>query len=77
MGALVDFLENEGISKETAVRAVDDFKIDDYKTARVLATKKLKANKGNKSKTALFLLAKGFSEELIADLLGIEEIWNI
>lgn len=73
---LVTFLENEGISKETAEKAVKTYKIDDYKTAEILAAKKMKANKGNKQKTALYLSSKGFNDEIIADVLRIEEIWS-
>jgi len=74
---LADFLENEGIKRETAEKAVETFKIDDYKTAGDLAAKKLKSTKGNKTKTAVYLSSKGFNDELIADVLRIEEIWNI
>lgn len=74
---LMAFLENEGISKETAEKAVQTFKIDDYKTAEVLANKKLKSNKGNKRKTAVYLSSKGFNDETIADVLRIEGIWNV
>lgn len=74
---LINSLENEGISKEMAEKAVQSFKIDDYKTAEILAGRKLKSNKGNRGKTAVYLSAKGFSEEVIADVLGLEEIWNV
>ena len=73
---MVEYLENEGIDKEIAEKAVKTHKINDFKTAKKLALKKLKTNKGNKRKTAVYLATKGFNEETIIDVLGMEGVWN-
>lgn len=73
---LVDYLENEGLERDTAEKAVRQYNIDDFATASKLAAKKLKQSKGNKRKTALFLASKGFDEETIIEVLGMEGVWN-
>lgn len=73
---LVDYLENEGVGRENAEKAVKDSRIDDHKVAAVLAAKKLKATKGNRRKTAVYLASKGFDEETITGLPGMEDLWN-
>ena len=49
---LVDYLEKDGVGRETAEAAVKETGIDDHSVAARLAEKKLKATKGNKRKTA-------------------------
>lgn len=73
---LADFLENDGLERDLAEKAIKDSKINDYDTADKLAVKRLKKTKGNKRKTALYLVSKGFSEEIIFDILGMEGLWN-
>ena len=74
---MVDYLENEGIDHDIAEKAVGKHDIDDYKNAFKLAEKKLKITEGNKQKTAVYLVLKGFDKEIIADILGMEGLWNV
>ncbi|MCD6321995.1 MAG: RecX family transcriptional regulator [Clostridiales bacterium] len=74
---MVDCLENEGLEHDIAEKAVKKHGINDYKTAFKLAEKKLKTTKGNKQKTAAYLASKGFDEEIITEILGLEGLWNV
>ncbi|MCK5759551.1 MAG: RecX family transcriptional regulator [Clostridiales bacterium] len=51
--------------------------MDDYMTAMNLAEKKLKTTKKNKRKTAVYLASKGFDEEIITEVLGLDGLWNV
>lgn len=74
---MIDFLENNGVDRETAKEAVIKFGINDLKTAAELGAKKLKAVKGNKKKTAIYLASRGFDEETVIEVLGMEDLWNV
>lgn len=74
---MIDYLENEGINHDIAKKAVKKHGIDDYDTALKLAEKKLKKVKGNKQKTAVYLASKGFDEEIITEVLGLDGLWNV
>ncbi len=73
---MVNYLESDGLDRELAERAVKKYNISDYNTAVKLAESRLKKTKGNKHKTALYLATKGFSEETIIEVLGLEGQWN-
>lgn len=74
---MVDYLENEGLEHDVAEKVVKQHNINDYNNAAKIAKKKLKKTKGNKRKTALYMASKGFDEELIIEILGIEGLWNV
>lgn len=74
---MIDYLENEGLDHDIAEKAVKKHGIDDNATAVKIAKKKLKTTKGNKHKTALYLASKGFDEEIIFEVLGMERLWNV
>lgn len=73
---LIDFLENDGLDRDVAEKAVKAYNICDYDIAVKIAESRMKKTKGDKRKTALYLASKGFSEETIIDVLGMEGLWN-
>lgn len=70
------WLIDKGIEKEAARSAVDEYGIDDVSTAKSLIEKKYKSGERDPSKIAAHLSRKGFSTDVIADLLGTEVLWN-
>jgi SOS response regulatory protein OraA/RecX len=72
---MLKFLENEGISPDIAAKAVTESKINDMETAVKIAQKRLRKNEGDMKKTAVYLLSKGFDEDMVVDILGMEDLW--
>ena len=73
---MLKFLENEGISADIATKAITESKISDMETAIKIVKKRLQRNGGNRKKTAVYLLSKGFDEDMVVDLLGMEDLWS-
>jgi SOS response regulatory protein OraA/RecX len=70
------WLIDKGIEKEAAQSAVEEYGIDDVETAELLIEKKYKSGERDPSKIAAYLSRKGFSTDIIVDLLGKEVLWN-
>lgn len=74
--ALVFWLQEQGIGEKTAIKAVEQMKIDDKDTAKKLIKKKFGQN-GELIKIVKYLASKGFEKDIIAEVTNSEELWNI
>ncbi len=70
------WLIENGVDEKAAEAAVDEYGLDDRKTAVKLKDKKIKSGETDPVKIAAHLSRKGFDNNLIADLLGTEVLWN-